>query len=171
MPQSELMSDIDRLTPDEWPRLRDIRLTALRESPHAFLATYEKERLYGQDEWLAEFDRGSWHVGLVESEPVSLLGVTREPDTPSDECFLEYIWVSPKYRRSRIAFEMLGSVIDGLRSSGVRTVFLWVLDGNDAAVHLYQQVGFVRTNHSQPLAARPGRSEERMRLILDSASG
>jgi len=53
-----------------------------------------------------------------------------------------------------------------LQAAGVRTAFLWVPDGNDAAVHLYERVGFVSTNHRQPLPAHPGRSEERMQLKL-----
>jgi hypothetical protein len=43
---------------------------------------------------------------------------------------------------------------------------LWVLDGNDVAMRLYERVGFTRNNHRQPLEARPGRSEERLRLDL-----
>ena len=61
---------------------------------------------------------------------------------------------------------MLTVVIERLRVAGVRTVFLWVLDGNDAALHLYQGMGFVSTNHRQPLPEQPARSEERMRLEL-----
>jgi hypothetical protein len=34
---------------------------------------------------------------------------------------------------------MLNAVLDQLRAAGVRTAFLWVLDGNDVAVHLYKQ--------------------------------
>lgn len=61
---------------------------------------------------------------------------------------------------------MLTTVLKRLQDCGVRTAFLWVLDGNEAATSLYERVGFVRTNHRQPLTARPGRSEERLMLTL-----
>jgi ribosomal protein S18 acetylase RimI-like enzyme len=61
---------------------------------------------------------------------------------------------------------MLTIILDRLQTSGVRTVFLWVLDGNDTAIRLYKRVGFVSTNHRQPLSADPERSEERMQLDL-----
>ncbi len=61
---------------------------------------------------------------------------------------------------------MISRAIERLRNAGVRTVFLWVLDGNDAAVHLYRSVGFVSTNHRQPLPEHPAGNEERMRLDL-----
>jgi RimJ/RimL family protein N-acetyltransferase len=61
---------------------------------------------------------------------------------------------------------MLTVVLDHLRTAGVRTAYLWVLDGNEVAMRLYKRAGFIRTNHRQPLAARPGRTEERLYLNL-----
>jgi len=165
--KSGFVPDIKPLGHDEWQTLRGIRLSALQESPHAFLSTYEKEKSYSEDQWRAEFIRGDWHVSVLGGRPVGLLGATREPDMPAHECYLEYLWVSPECRRTGVAHGMLTTVIGLLRGSGVRTVFLWVLDGNDAAVRLYKRVGFVSNNHRQPLAAHPGRSEERMHLDLD----
>lgn len=166
MGKFELVPDIKLLVPDEWPRLRDIRLSALRDSPHAFLATYERERAYSEDRWRAEFARGDWNIGLVDGRPVSVLGVTREPGAPARECYLEYLWVARGYRRSGIARSMLAVILERLRASGTTTVFLWVLDGNEAAMYFYKNVGFTTSNHRQPLPADPGRSEELMRLDL-----
>jgi RimJ/RimL family protein N-acetyltransferase len=144
--------------------LRDIRLTALRESPQAFLSTYGRERVYEDYHWRAEFDRGDWNIGFCAGEPISLLGVTRDDETPADACYLEYLWVAPRYRRLGVALRMIKVILDRLSEAGVRTVFLWVLDGNDIAIQVYERAGFVRTNHSQP--ARPGRTEERLQLDL-----
>jgi ribosomal protein S18 acetylase RimI-like enzyme len=160
------MPDIRPLVPDEWFILRDIRLTALSESPHAFLSSYERERVYGEDQWRAEFTRGDWNVGFMEGRPASLLGVTREPDTPAGECYLEYLWVAPDRRRRHLALDMIVDVLDRLRARGMRTAFLWVLDGNEVAMSVYRRAGFMSTNHRQPLVARPGRTEERLYLNL-----
>jgi RimJ/RimL family protein N-acetyltransferase len=143
--------------------LRDIRLAALRESPRNFLSTYQRERVYEDEHWRAEFARGNWNVGFYEGEPISLLGVTRDDETPVDACYLEYLWVAPGHRRRGVALRMIKVILDRLSEAGVRTVFLWVLDGNDIAIQVYERSGFIRTNHSQP--ARPGRTEER--LVLD----
>jgi RimJ/RimL family protein N-acetyltransferase len=143
--------------------LRDIRLAALRESPRNFLSTYQRERVYEDEHWRAEFTRGDWNVGFYEGEPISLLGVTHDDETPVDACYLEYLWVAPGHRRRGVALRMIKVILDRLSEAGVRTVFLWVLDGNDIAIQVYERSGFVRTNHSQP--ARPGRTEER--LVLD----
>jgi ribosomal protein S18 acetylase RimI-like enzyme len=98
--------------------------------------------------------------------PVSLLGCTREEEAAPYEWYLEYLWVSPESRHNGMAHRMLTNAIERLRALGVRRAFLWVLDGNDAAMRVYRRVGFVSSNYRQPLTARPGRSEERMQLDL-----
>jgi ribosomal protein S18 acetylase RimI-like enzyme len=167
VPKLSFAPDIRLLTEDEWGELRNIRLDALRESPQTFLSTYEREILYDAGRWRDEFKRGNWYIGILAGKPISLLGVVRGPGVPISECYLEYLWVSPEYRRSRIAFGMLTMVLECLRTASVGTVFVWVLDGNEAARSLYERIGFVISNHRQPLAGRPGRSEERLILTLD----
>jgi GNAT superfamily N-acetyltransferase len=160
------MPYIKMLDPGEWRVLRDIRLSALKESPEAFLATYDQEKEYDEARWRAEFGRCDWHIGCENGKAISLLGCTRENYPPASAPYLEYLWVSPDARRQGMAFDLLSHVLDRLRTFGVRMAYLWVLDGNDAAVRLYRRAGFVSSNHSQPLAARPGRREEMMQLEL-----
>jgi ribosomal protein S18 acetylase RimI-like enzyme len=164
MSESTFMPHIKQLVPDEWQVLRDMRLAALRESPHSFLSTYEKEKAFDEPKWRAEFDRGDWNVSVQDSESAGIVGCTREAETPIHECYLEYIWVVPHWRNKGVAHHMLTDVLARLRRSGVRTAYLWVLDGNDAAVQLYKGVGFISSNHRQP--ARPGRTEELMQFSL-----
>jgi|SRR5580658_239748 ribosomal protein S18 acetylase RimI-like enzyme len=166
MSKSRFMPHIEQLTSDDWLLLREVRLLALRDSPDSFLATYDREKDYGKDRWLAEFDRGDWHIGVVGLEAVSLLGVTREADTPPHQCYLEYLWVSQDHRRIGFASQMVTEVLERLRVSKITTAFLWVLDGNEAAMQLYRKLGFVHTGVRQPLQARPGRFEEKLRLDL-----
>jgi ribosomal protein S18 acetylase RimI-like enzyme len=162
-----MLPDHRDLKSDEWPLLRQARLRALKDSPQAFLATYAKEVRYGEDRWLAEFERGDWIVGEAGGEPVCLVGVTREPGAPDSERYLEYVWVASTYRRSGVALAMLKEIIENLKVSGVRTVFLWVLGGNEPALRLYEQLHFVSTSEKGSLEDfRPGCWEERFRRDL-----
>jgi ribosomal protein S18 acetylase RimI-like enzyme len=157
---------VEVLTEEEWFRLRDIRLSALAESPDAFLSSFAREAAYREERWRAEFARGEWAVVVTSDRAVGLVGATRESRTPADERYLEYIWVAPGSRRSGVASMLLRTVLDRLRDSGVLTVWLWILDGNERAMHLYRRFGFRSTNERQPLTADPARSEERLRLSL-----
>jgi RimJ/RimL family protein N-acetyltransferase len=169
--KSEFMLDIKILSPAKWTLLRDIRLAALGESPHAFLSTHQREISWGEDRWIAEFGRGDWSVGFVADQPVSLLGVTRTPDTQCHECYLEYMWVTPAHRQSGIAYDMLMSTFGRLQATGVRTAFLYILDGNDAAMRLYKRAGFTSVNEPEPLLEYPGRSEELLQRSLGPGAG
>jgi len=160
------MLEIRPLAPDEWLTLRDIRLAALYDSPERFLSTYDRERVYGDDHWRAEFDRGDWYIGFGEAEHLSLLGVTRDAETPDDACYLEYLWVDPVHRRRGVALRMIKVVLDRLSADGMQTALLWVLDGNDVAIRVYERAGFIRTGRCVPLEARPGRTEELLQLDL-----
>lgn len=160
-----MLPPLRRLGPEEWSRLRLARLTALKDSPDAFLAKHDQEMSYSRERWEAEFSRGVWFIGELGKKPVCMTGVTRECDTPLDECYLEYVWVAPEFRRSRVAYDMLNEVLGVLKASGIRTVFLWVLEGNEAAVWLYKRLNFQSANHRQPLPYDL-RHEEKLKLEL-----
>ena len=158
---------VEALTEDDWSRLRDIRLSALRDDPAAFLASYLREAGYGEQRWRQEFSRGAWNILLADDKDVGLLGVTREQAMPPEECYLEYLWVAPGYRRSGAASMLLRTVLNRLRDSGVHTVWLYILNGNHVAMSLYQKFGFQNTNEQQLLPDHPAGSEHRMKLRLD----
>jgi len=136
------MAHIELLTADDWFRLKEVRLFALQDSPDSFLSTYEQEKDYSKGQWIAEFDRGDWHIGTSGHRDIGLLGVTREPETPPDECYLEYLWVSQEKRRAGCASQLVTATLERLHDIGVTTAFLWVLNGNDAAARLYWKLGF-----------------------------
>jgi len=157
---------VEVLIENDWPRLREIRLAALKEHPQGFLASHEREAAYDERRWRQEFLRGEWNIMLAGDHEIGLLGVTREPGMPSQECYLEYLWVAPGFRRSGVASVLLRTVLDRLRDSGVHTAWLYILDGNERARRLYQRFGFQSTNERQELPDHPAGSEERMRLRL-----
>lgn len=154
------------LSDQDWPLLRDLRLAALRESPAAFLSTYDQERTWTDGDWRTEAARGDWLTEDVHGDPVALLGATPEPDVAGSERYLSYLWVAPGHRHRGIAERLVVAMLDRLRAAGVGRAWLWVLDGNDPARRLYERLGFVSTGERQPLKDDPVRSEERMTLSL-----
>jgi ribosomal protein S18 acetylase RimI-like enzyme len=130
------------------------------------LSNYDKELAYDENRWREEFSRGEWIIA-VEGESVDgLLGIARASDIGPDERYLEYLWISPKRRRSGLAENLIRASLERLAATGITVVWLWVLDGNEAARQLYEKCGFISTGERQPLRADPLRSEERMWLRL-----
>jgi RimJ/RimL family protein N-acetyltransferase len=152
----------------EWVVLREMRLAALRESPGAFLSSYSEESAYKEQEWRAEFGRGEWTIEMRNDKAIALVGVTREQAMPPDECYLEYMWVSPGFRGRGVATDLVKNVLRRLLNRGFATIWLWVLDGNEPARRLYEKCGFTSTGLTQRPHRSPLRSEELMRLIFAS---
>ena len=151
----------------EWPLLRCARLAALQNSPESFLSTYETEENYSEDQWRAQLKRGFWIV-LKDKDNVSgLVGIVTGQDIPPTERYLEYLWVSPQRRRLGLASSLMESIREYLSLSGITTLWLWVLNGNERAVRLYKNHGFITTHTRQPLRDRPGRYEEKMKLAIE----
>lgn len=150
----------------QWSRLKNIRLIALEDEPSAFLSSYKREAIYKNRKWRKELSRGEWYVMLADDEEVGLLGVTKESAMPSSERYLEYLWVHSNSRRKGVGSRLLRTVLDRLEDSGVRTVWLHILNGNQEARRLYQRFGFQSTNEWYPLPDHPAGSEERMKLSL-----
>lgn len=161
-----MLPPLRRLDAEEWQLLRLARLTALKDSPDAFLATHAREKDYGRERWQAEFDRGEWFIRKRGKKIICMTGVTREYGAPSEERYLEYVWVAPKYRRAGVAYDMLSEVLDALKESGIRTVSLYVLEGNEPALWLYKRLNFQSTDFRQPLPDNPMRHEELHSLDL-----
>jgi len=157
---------VEVLTEQEWWVLRDLRLTALKDYPTAFLSSYEREEAYGERRWREEFVRGEWNVIRAGERRAGLLGVTRLPDMPLQECYLEYMWVDPGFRRHGVASDLLRTVLDRIGDLGVLTVLLYILAGNDDARRLYERFGFQHTNEWQELPGHPAGREEKMWLRL-----
>ena len=96
---------IDRLAGDDWQTLRDLRLAALQESPHAFWAKLSDERRYNREQWTSFLGAVAWCVarrdnghaigvaGLLQEDPgAELIGMWVDPDERGRGC------VSPRHR-------------------------------------------------------------------------
>jgi ribosomal protein S18 acetylase RimI-like enzyme len=137
------------------------------------LSTFAEERQYGQQRWETELRRGDWLVGTGDdaAEAQALLGATRGADIPVADRYLSYLWVAPPARGRGLGTTVVTRMLAHLRGWEVPRVWLWVLDGNDAADQLYRKVGFERTGLRKPLPHDPARIEERLLLELSGPNG
>jgi RimJ/RimL family protein N-acetyltransferase len=143
-----------------------MRLDALADSPRSFLARYETEKQYGRRRWRKEFRRGRWIIAYHNKKPIGMVGVTYHTDIPSQDRYIEYLWIDPLFRGTGTARAFVGKIVDELTEDQVGSVWLWVLDGNIAATRLYSKLGFIQDGEPVDLKDYPGLRETRMRLDL-----
>jgi GNAT superfamily N-acetyltransferase len=141
-----------RLTGDDWRLLRDVRLAALADAPHAYGSSLAIEEGFGEADWRRRLGRGLWTVALADAEPVGLVGAyVPGGDTP----MLVAMWVRPDARGQGIGGALVTDVLRWAAENRWSRVVLRVADGNDAARKLFLRHGFVPTGIREPLESDP----------------
>ncbi len=150
-----------RAEPDDWQHVRELRLRALLDTPDAFGSTHAQEAVEGEGAWrswatgwpragdqalFAAVDQGVW-VGIA-------LGVRWEEDP--EDVNLYAMWVEPSSRRRGVGRALAEAVSRWARDLGISRIVLRVTEGNDAALALYRETGFVDTGVREALREGSG---------------
>lgn len=155
------MVSVREAKPEEWELLRDVRLSALRESPEAFASTYERELPYPEERWRGWFsDQSTMFFPYVtgSAEPAGLAGVL----VKNGAAQLVSMWVRPEARGRGVAGALVGAVTGWAKARGHDSMYLWVAESNASARRLYERYGFAATGQRQPLPSNPEQPEIRM---------
>lgn len=149
------------LAADDWLLLRTVRLQALKDSPGAYISSYEDEVSWTEARWRCSFADALWVVPRSGRRIVGLARSLRVDGRPPDERHLESVWVEPRHRRSGV----MGAILRYLTElePDVRDWLLWVLDHNAEAREAYERLGFEPTGERQILTDASGRTEVRFR--------
>ena len=178
------MSEVRRVTPQEWATLRSIRLAALRDAPRSFGSAYEREAAWDEARWRESARTVAWFLAWRDGLPVGVAGghggaVTdtgapgeqRDGEGASaaeagDERRLISMWVEPAARGTGIADALIGTVAGWARADGARTLKLWVADASPRARAFYERAGFRPTGATDEMPGDPGAKQQELRLDL-----
>lgn len=164
---------VRRVTEDDWPLLRAVRLEMLADTPSAYLETLESAAGRDESEWRFRARRGS-----EGAENLALAAV--DPASPQRwvgylACFVDApglahlvsVYVAPARRGTGLAERLVGEVRRWARDSGgVRRLHLFVHEDNARARAFYRRLGFSETGATMPYELDPTRAEIEMALLL-----
>jgi len=142
-----------------WRTMRDVRLAALQDAPHAFGSSYLREVNFTQDDWLSRIARGAnflAYTGEAAAAPAGIVGAF-EPQPGRAE--LVSMWVHPQARGQGTGRALVETVLQWARAEGHHHVHLWVTETNDPARRLYAHCGFAATGERKPLPSHPHYAE------------
>lgn len=136
--------EIRRATVRDWETTRALRLAALADTPDAFATTLAAERDQPDVFWQDRL-RNPRAVTLIAhlDGPVGLAVVA--PWGSTEDAGLYSVWVAPEARGHGVGQALVGAAIEVARERGHPRLRLEVGDHNEAAVRLYDRMGFERT--------------------------
>ncbi len=161
--------EIRAARPDEWPRVRDLRLRALADAPDAFGSLLETERGYGEGDWHGWIDGwdGSVNHLVVAIDDGAWLGMAvGSHEDGTDHIHVYGMWVEPSSRRRSLGSALVEAVFGWARGRGVARVELGVTESNPGAVAFYRRLGFEDTGNRTPLREGSPLAVSVMRLDL-----
>lgn len=141
---------IHRLTPDEWKRLKQIRLTALSDAPDAFGSTLERAQSYSAEDWFRHIGELPTFVATIDDTDV---GMARGAPDESDPtmAFLISMWVATDARGHDVGEQLVQAVAGWARDTGFKQLALDVADDNKPAIALYNRMNFRPTGETGTL--------------------
>jgi ribosomal protein S18 acetylase RimI-like enzyme len=138
--RGEQIVRVVQLASDDWPRLRAIRLRALKDAPDAFSGTFEAFARTPEG-WAKQVREMPTFVAVRNGIDIGVVRVAHDDVTPRSAWLLS-MWVAPEERNRGVGATLVDTVIDYARASGVERVLLDVADLNEPAIALYRRKGF-----------------------------
>ncbi len=164
------MIELVPIGPENLSLYREVRLSALSDSPLAFGSTYTREASMTEQEWRARAERwnGPRSVAYLAVDGDSGCGIVAGAIDEEDpaRAWLLSMWVRPNNRSAGVGRRLVEAVTNWAREYGLRDVALHVTSGNDQAAGFYERLGFVYTGRTEPYPNDPNLHEREMVMEL-----
>ena len=157
---------VERMQPEEWERVRAVRLRALAEAPDAFWTTVEQDEQRPLAEWRTRLENESAATFLACSEyaDVGIVTGIASPDE-AGVAWLMSMWVDPAVRGKGVGAALIDAVAAWARDKGFERLRLEVATANLAATRLYEKTGFAATGKVGHMPAPREHVEEHEREL------
>ena len=131
--------------------------------------TFEGYVAAGMAEWMSSYDP-AWDRLWVAETGSRWVGSIAIVKRPLMEAQLRWFLIHPEFRGQGLGRKMVRAAIDFAREGGYRKIYLWTVNGLEAAQYLYTQAGFIKTEDHFHRIWGKDISEERYELPLEAPS-
>nr|WP_246416149.1 GNAT family N-acetyltransferase [Nocardioides luti] len=144
---------VDRVGPDDWRRLRTVRLAALAESPEMFGSTLAREQVFDEAEWRRRAARPATFLASRDGADVGTAGVYLF----GDGWAVNGMWLAPDARGAGLVEALVRACEQVVLDAGADTVTLGVMEDNPRGRGAYLRLGYAFTGAREHV--RDGRDE------------
>ncbi len=139
-----------RVEPDDWQRLREVRLAALAESPEMFGSDCAKEQAFDEAEWRR---RAATFLASRDGVDVGMAGVYEF----DGEWSVMGMWLAPAARGTGVVEALVHACESVAQDAGATTLALGVMEDSPRGRHAYVRLGYDFTGEREHV--RDGRHD------------
>jgi GNAT superfamily N-acetyltransferase len=151
---------VELITPNEWQRLRAIRLKALTESGHAFGGTFEAESAEDEATWRLKFEKNDFLIASVDGADAGMLYIEVLKGDFGATCWIGGCWSDPQFRGKGLMRAMFTYIDEQDKDWKVQGLGVWTDNYN--AIAAYEKLGFVKMGEDTASTRQPGKFYQRM---------
>jgi len=151
---------VELLTPDQWQRVRAIRLRALEESGYAFGGTFEVESAEDEAMWRLKFEKNDFLIASVAGVDAAILYIEVLKGDFGATCWIGGCWSDPEYRGKGLMRAMFTYIDEQDKDWKVQGLGVWT--DNFSAIAAYEKLGFVKMGEDTASTRKPGKFYQRM---------
>ena len=164
------MFSVRRLTADEGPTLRSMRLATLADAPGDSTTTLARAESHGDDHWSdsasANASGSLQATFFAEADGVALpVGMIGAYANRGGVVNLVGLWSAPGHRDVGVATGLLNAVATWASDNGHSRLRLWVVERNEFARRFYEAEGFTPTGAD--MAFEPDPRIRQVEMIRD----
>jgi GNAT superfamily N-acetyltransferase len=151
---------VELLTPDQWQRVRAIRLRALEESGYAFGGTFEVESAEDEATWRLKFEKNDFLIASVAGVDAAMLYIEVLKGDFGATCWIGGCWSDPNFRGNGLMRAMFTYIDEQEKDWKVQGLGVWT--DNFSAIAAYEKLGFVKMGEDTASTRQPGKFYQRM---------
>jgi ribosomal protein S18 acetylase RimI-like enzyme len=136
---------IRRISPNDGPTLRDLRLRSISDSPDAFGQSLAEAQARADTEWwqsARQASHGQGRTWLIAEEAGRTVGIVQGRRRRPSTLLLFSMWVDPSVRRLGVGRMLIEALEAWASEWQARETLLWVMADNHRAIEFYRDLGF-----------------------------
>ena len=151
---------VELLEPNDWLRLRSIRLEALADSEHAFGGTLEAESIEDETAWRAKFEKNDFLIASVDGVDGAMMYIEVLKGDFGATCWIGGCWSDPRFRGKGLMRAMFTYIDEQEKDWKIQGLGVWTDNYN--AIAAYEKLGFVKMGEDTESTRKPGLFYQRM---------
>ena len=153
--------EVSLLGPDQWERLRAIRIRALRENPEAFGADLNEVETRSKEDWIKDYAKEDYLVASIDGVEVGMLYIEVLKGDHGATCWIGGCWTDPTYRGKGVMRALFNFIDENAKAKNWIRQGLGVWTDNYIAIKAYEYLGFAFVGEKMP-GSRKGKFFQHM---------